>query len=195
MNESIRKSNTKYSEVLGNKLRELTQKQHEQAENQPFAQLLLSGNISKKKYATYLFNQHPQYNLLETLAMFHGLVDVRIAPRIHEDYQELWEEFQPHQPPLLPVVKEYMDHLMSIKDDPNKLMGHIYVRHMGDLSGGQMIARKIPGTGKMYKFDEDVKIIKERIRSKLNDDMADEANVCFEFATKMFEQMAEVLDE
>ena len=26
-----------------------------------------------------------------------------------------------------------------ILDDPEKLMAHIYVRHMGDLSGGQMI--------------------------------------------------------
>jgi heme oxygenase len=195
MSDSIRKTNTKYSEKLSNQLRELTQKQHELAENQQFAQQLISGSLSNKKYATYLFNQHPQYNLLEMLAMIHGLIDVRIAPKIHEDYQELWEEFQPHQPPLLPVVKEYMDHLMSIKDDADKLMGHVYVRHMGDLSGGQMIAKRVPGSGKMYKFDEDVKILKERIRERCTDEMADEANVCFEFATKLFEQMAELPDE
>lgn len=195
MNHSIRKSSNKHSEIAGNRLRELTQKYHELAENQPFAQLLISGKISKKKYATYLFNQHPQYNLLETLAMIHGLIDVRIAPRIHEDYQELWKDHQPHQPPLLPVVKEYMDYLMSIKDDAHLLMAHVYVRHMGDLSGGQMIAKHVPGSGKMYCFDEDVKILKERIRQRCNDQMADEANRCFEFAAKLFEQMLELEDE
>lgn len=195
MNNSIRKSSSKLSEHLGNRLRELTQKQHELAERQPFAQEMISGVISKKKYATYLFNQHPQYNLLETLAMLHGLIDLRIAPKIHQDYQELWEEFQPHQPPLLPVVKEYMDHLINIKDDPDKLMGHVYVRHMGDLSGGQMISKKIPGSGVMYKFDQDIKQLKEQIRSRCTDGMADEANVCFEFATKLFEQMEQLPNE
>lgn len=190
MSASVRK----ISEKQNNTLKELTQRMHEQAETQAFAQELISGTISKKRYATYLFNQHPQYNLLETFGMLYGLIDVRVAPKIHQDYQELWEEFQPHQPPLLPVVKEYMDHLLTIQQDPHKLMAHIYVRHMGDLSGGQMIARKVPGSGTMYKFDEDVKILKERVRTRLTDDMADEANVCFEFAARLFEQMADVAE-
>ena len=187
----MRKHSEKQAESAGNNLRALTQRMHEAAETQPFAQEMISGNVSKKKYATYLFNQHPQYNMLEMLAMMHNLVDVRIAPRIHEDYGELWAEFNPHQPPLLPVVNEYMDYLMSIKDNPDKLMAHIYVRHMGDLSGGQIIAKKVPGSGTMYKFDN-VKEIKDRIRSKCNDSMADEANLCFDYATKLFEQMAEL---
>lgn len=191
---SLRKHSAKHADVVGNNLRDLTQRMHEIAETQPFAQELVSGNVSKKRYATYLFNQHPQYNLLETLGMLHGIIDVRIAPQIHADYSELWLEFQPNQPPLLPVVKEYMDHLMSIKDDPDRLMAHVYVRHMGDLSGGQMIARKVPGSGTMYKYDN-VKELKESIRAKCNDSMSDEANLCFEFATKLFEQMAELSDE
>src|SRR6056297_1037506 len=120
-----------------NKLKELTQEHHTNAERQEFAKELLSGDISKWKYATFLFNQHPQYNLLETFAMLHGLIDTRIAPKIHADYSELWAEFEPNQPPLLPVVKEYMDHLLTIQNDADKLMAHIYVRHMGDMSGGQ----------------------------------------------------------
>ena len=123
--------------------------------------------------------------------MVHNLLDVRIAPKIHADYGELWQEYEPNQPPLLPVVKEYMDHLMTIKDNPDKIMAHLYVRHMGDLSGGQMIAKKVPGSGTMYKF-ENVKEIKDRIRERCDDSMADEANLCFDFATKLFEQMNEV---
>lgn len=192
MINSIRKMSEKLSQSSENNLRELTQKMHELAENEPFAKQMIKGEISKKNYATYLFNQHPQYNLLETLGMLHSLIDVRIAPKIHDDYTELWKEYEPNQPPLLPVVKEYMNHLMSIKDDPNKLMAHIYVRHMGDLSGGQMIAKRVPGSASMYKFDEDVKLIKERIRSKCDDSMADEANICFDFATKLFQQLAEL---
>lgn len=175
-----------------NKLRELTHEHHKTAEQQPFAQELIRGDISRKKYATFLFNQHPQYNLLETLSMLHGLIDFRIAPKIHEDYQELWQEFEPNQPPLLPIVKEYMDYLITIKDDPDKLMAHIYVRHMGDLSGGQIISKKVPGSATMYQFDNNIKKLKDSIREKCNNSMHEEANVCFNFATKMFNQMANI---
>ena len=91
---------------------------------------------------------------------------------------------------IYPVVKEYTDHLLTIKDDPHKLMAHIYVRHMGDLSGGQMIAKRIPGSAKFYQFDEDVNVLKDKIRTRLDDSMADEAKICFNFATELFKQMA-----
>jgi heme oxygenase len=77
---------------------------------------------------------------------------------------------------------------MSIKDDPKKLMAHIYVRHMGDLAGGQMIAKRIPGSGKYYQF-ENADDLKTKVRQKIDDSMADEAKVCFDFAAKFFEEM------
>ena len=176
-------------------LKELTWEHHKNAERQEFVKELMSGDISKERYAMFLFNLHPQYNLLEVLSMLHDLLDLRRSPQIHDDYQELWGEANPAQPPLLPVVKEYMDHLMTIKDDPNKLMAHIYVRHMGDLSGGQMISKKIPGKGLLYKFDQPVDELKEKIRTRLDDSMAEEAKIAFDFATQMFKEMAEADNE
>ena len=172
-------------------LKELTWEHHKNAERQEFVREMFSGNLTKERYATFLFNQHPQYNLLEVFAMVHGLLDVRRAPAIHDDYQELWTDTN-NQPPLLPVVKEYMAHLVKIQNDPAKLMAHIYVRHMGDLSGGQMLAKKVPGSGKMYKFDEPVDVLKEKIRARLDDSMAEEAKIAFDFATKLFQQMSEI---
>lgn len=171
-------------------LKELTWEHHKNAERQEFVKELMGGNISKERYATFLFNLHPQYNLLEMFSMIYNLLDTRRAPAIHQDYQELWTE--PYAPKLLPVVKEYMDHILTIKDDPNKLMAHLYVRHMGDLSGGQMISKRVPGEGRLYKFEEDVGLLKEKIRNRLDDSMAEEAKICFDFATKMFQQMMEI---
>lgn len=182
-------------------LKELTWEHHKNAERQAFVKEMFAKEpqISAERYATYLFNQHPQYNMLEMFAMMHGLFDgmpsLRRAPAIHEDYQELWGEANPNQPPLMPVVKEYMNHLLTIKDDPEKLMAHVYVRHMGDLSGGQMISKRVPGSGKFYQFDQDHDELKEMIRSKINDDMAEEAKLCFEFATKMFQQLDEAKEK
>jgi heme oxygenase len=62
---------------------------------------------------------------------------------------------------------------------------------MGDLSGGQMIAKRVPGEGNMYKFDCDINDYKEKIRAKCNDNMADEAKVCFDFATELFKELME----
>lgn len=174
-------------------LKELTWEHHQNAERQEFVKELMGGKITNERYATYLFNQHPAYNTLEMLAMMQGLFDgapeLRRAPRIHEDYQELWsEEFV--QPALCKSVREYMDHLMSIKDDANKLMAHVYVRHMGDLSGGQMIAKRVPGRGLFYQFDRPVDELKEHIRSKIDDSMADEAKLCFDYATRLFQELA-----
>ena len=175
-------------------LRELTSEEHKNAERQEFVKVLFSGNIDPELYAIYLKNQHPMYELLEVCAMRHGLLNglngIRRAPNINDDFLELW----PHkdkQPDILPVTQKYLDHIMSIKEEPEKLMAHIYVRHMGDLAGGQMIAKKIPGKGKMYKFDNPDNL-KALIRDRINDSMAEEAKICFNFATEFFKEMLEV---
>jgi heme oxygenase len=62
---------------------------------------------------------------------------------------------------------------------------------MGDLSGGQMIKKKVPGKGTMYEFDGEVNDLKTKIRAKIHDELADEAKICFDFATKAFKEMME----
>ena len=44
------------------------------------------------------------------------------------------------------------------------------------------------GSGKMYDFDNAKQLIAD-VRAQLNDDMAPEANRCFEFAMKLFEEL------
>jgi heme oxygenase len=177
-------------------LKDLVWEAHKKAETKPFVKVLFSGNIDSKLYATFLKNQHPCYDILEACAMKAGILsdlpDIRRAPKINNDFLELWKDEQ--EPVILPVVKRYMDHIMSIQNDPEKLMAHIYVRHMGDLAGGQMIAKRVPGSGSMFQF-ENPDALKVAIRAKLNDSMADEAIVCFNFAEQMFEEMMGLVDE
>jgi heme oxygenase len=178
-------------------LKDLTHQSHKNAETQPFVKILFSGKINPKLYAVYLYNQHKQYDLLEALAMMHGLMSdypaIRRAPNIFEDYLELWEDID-NPPQDLPVVKSYHAHLMNIKDDPKKLLAHLYVRHFGDLSGGQMLAKRVPGSGKYYQFDGDTDQIKTILRQRLDDSLADEAKICFQFAADMFKDMLEIVE-
>ena len=175
-------------------LKELTWEHHQNAERQSFVKEMFSGNITEERYATYLYNQYICYDLLEALGrvngLFDGIPEVQRAPNIMEDFQELWS--QPDtKPTVYPATNDYVAYLKSLIKDKNKLMAHIYVRHMGDLSGGQMIAKRVPGTGKYYQFESDPETLKNKIREQLDDSMADEAKVCFEFATKLFQQIGD----
>lgn len=174
-------------------LKELTWSHHQNAERQAFVKELMSGDITSERYADYLYNQYLMYRELENAAEAHGLFEdleaVKRTQAILDDFNEIWIALTPPAPK--PVTIEYMDHIKSISNDKDKLMAHLYVRHMGDLSGGQMIAKRVPGSKKFYQFSEDVPALKEKIRSKLDDSMADEAKICFDFAAKLFEQMLE----
>lgn len=179
-------------------LKELTYEHHKKAETRPFVKILFSGNIDTRIYSTYLFNQHRMYDILEACAMMHGLLNdypaIRRAPNILKDFQELWTD-KDNLPKMVQSTSKYVDYIMSIKDDPKKLLAHLYVRHFGDLSGGQMIAKRIPGSGNYYKFDGDTEQIKTLLRQKLDDSLADEAKVCFDFATEFFQDMMEIVKD
>jgi heme oxygenase len=119
-----------------------------------------------------------------------GLDDLCRANSIYKDYLELWKDTKP--PELCPTVDSYLKYIKDeLAPNPDRLFAHIYVRHMGDLAGGQMIAKRVPGSGTMYKF-ENGEELKNKIRSKLNDTMGDEANVAFDFAISLMKDMNEL---
>jgi heme oxygenase len=63
-------------------------------------------------------------------------------------------------------------------------MAHVYVRHMGDLFGGQMLAKLLPGSNNFYKFDNIQSLVKG-IREKIDVSLAEEANVAFDHNINM----------
>ena len=176
------------------KIKELTWEHHKNAERQQFAKLLISGEIHPDLYATYLWNQHKKYDILEAMLMAQGIMgevgDIRRKLLIEEDFSELWKHNV--EPFIVSSTVEYLDHMRTIMHDRDALIAHMYVLYMGDLSGGQMIKKKIPGSGKMYEFDGDVAEIKEKIRTLVTDDMAEEARWVFASATKQFQELMEL---
>jgi len=185
-------------------LKELTKDHHTNAERQEFVNVLMSGNINPKFYAIYLFNQFTKYSLLEDLIAANipssrGLFQqIERRYKIHDDYIELWDD--PANPPeLLEATHKYMQRLIQFatddKTDKNLLLAHMYVLHMGDLSGGQMIAKKVPGEGRMYKFNEDTEVLKDKIRELLAGKeglLAEESKFVFNCATELFQELMEL---
>lgn len=171
-------------------IKELTWEHHKAAERCGFVKILLSGNIAPKLYATFLWNQYLKYSELEKQADKYGLLKgietVRRKDAINADFLELWD--LKHRPPTFESTHDYITHIRQIRNKGH-IFAHIYVHHMGDLSGGQIISKRVPGTGRMYKFLHDTTELKEKIRARTTDEMAEEAGICFQFAIKQFQEL------
>ena len=184
-------------------IKEMTMEHHRNAERQEFVKILMSGKIDHKLYATYLYNQFQCYSILEKYGLHNSLFKdtpgLLRAEHIHHDYRSLWTDIGA-PPEMTQSTKDYIEHIESIQDEAMNLYAHIYVRHMGDLSGGQMIMKKTPGPNRYYKFrHKEVgdyrRIVKETINQYLNlyeHSVLPEAIYCFESATKLFKEMKEL---
>lgn len=173
-------------------LKEITSDLHHEAETTQFAKQLLSGKITKEAYANYLWQCVLFYGLIEMSCKRQGfldnLPDVERAEAIFKDYLDIKGDEK-----WLPSSIEYHDYLIKLMNNPERkhlMKAHMYVRHMGDLFGGQIIKKQVAhvSQGRFYDF-KDVNGLKAAIRAELTDDLGDEARVAFEYAIKIMREL------
>lgn len=177
-------------------LGDVTRQKHVEVENVPLLQAMFKKQIDKEGYVFYLYDLLFIYERLEKLAketgVWDGLEGMERTEKIRKDIEELSPGYTKE---LCDSTKLYLDYLQSLADDKAKnhlLMAHVYVRHTGDMYGGKMMARIVPGPGHVYQFDDRPGLIK-KINSKLTLDLADEANDAFDWFIKIFSEMSEKL--
>jgi heme oxygenase len=158
----------------------LTWENHKRAENTPFIRKLLNRELGDREYSVYLANQYLMYKVLEedayrVLGDSEFVDQIKRNPRILMDYVELSVD---NPPIILNSTIEYIKHVKTLKTKDD-IMSHLYVRHMGDLYGGQILKKLVPGSGAMYDFETDIKELRVAFGRKLKTEMAKEANVCF----------------
>jgi len=110
------------------------------------------------------------------------LPDLRRSFYLAMDYQTMNGNNPRHA--FRPIVIEYYNYILSICKDPAKVMAHLYVWHMGDMYGGQMIKKIVRAPHCNLEFT-DVKLLITNIRNKLDPSMASEANIAFDWAIRM----------
>ncbi len=188
-------------------LQSLTNAANQNAERTEFRREMMSGKMSEEKYKTFLWNNWLIYDLLEDVAASMGafgpmdptmpgddlpLDGLKQADDIEADFKELGGDID-NPPATMAAVEEYRSHIIkNIQHDKQKLIAHIYANHMGDLENGLAMAGKVPGSGKMYKFEDmghSIEEMKELINRRVTEDDHIEANIAFGYRTKMYEQL------
>lgn len=177
-----------------NNLKNLTKDIHKKAEESPFAIKLANGDLTIKEYYFYLKNQYEIYKNLEDCFDISEINDIKRANLILEDIHEL-EELSPELKvidfKITDTTNDYINHIKSISN--NQILAHVYVRHFGDMFGGALISKKIPGSGKMYKFNNRSYLI-QTVRNMLSDELENEAKKCFDFAIRLFKELENDLE-
>ena len=182
-------------------LREITIENHKKAERTTFLRRILKKTITPYQYYLYITNMFLMYCVLEekaeNLGVFINIESIKRTSRLREDIEELEAEYGFDTPIITDATYRYYEYIINdIEDDYQKILAHIYVRHMGDLSGGQVIKKLVPGSGKHYTFDVDVGALKANLSAKLSDDLGDEAKKCFDmivdFLVELEEQVVKI---
>lgn len=121
---------------------------HRATESRGFITELMGGELSLDDYTRYLAQFAWVYEALEARGIRPGdpaVFDPELArlAAIEADLAALgaadWRETHPP----LAATAEYAAHLRGLADDDVRYLAHHYTRYLGDLSGGQAIARLV----------------------------------------------------
>ncbi|KAF7980646.1 hypothetical protein HWV62_37460 [Athelia sp. TMB] len=189
------------SQPISKILREGTADAHRAIEDTQGAAWLIRGELDRSEYLRFLMMLWHVYDALERALEKHaehpllkptydpGLL--ARAPSIAEDIAfflgcpvSTWQSNPAHTTLLLSHLQPLEAYQMRIRtlsdsNDPSLLLAHAYVRYLGDLSGGQIIQRRIAkaydldtaeGNGcQFYHFETDnTKQVKEWYRTGMN---------------------------
>lgn len=176
-------------------IKDLTKEKHDQAEHTAFMKAVFARTLPMSLWEDYTYQKVIWYRAIEKKAKAAGLLDslpgIERGDLILEDYNEMMKSKPAQYHTYREVSKDYTVYINSLTDK-NKIMAHLYVWHMGDMFGGQMIKKIVEAPHKHLEFENSKEMI-GKVRMMLTDDMADEANVAFDWAIRILGEYDESL--
>lgn len=201
---------------LAVRLREATAGAHTAAERTAFVRHLFKGTLPREGYVAFLRSLYPVYEALEA-----GLAATTSDPAVRMAYDPALNRTASLAQDLawfagpdwakLPVAAPATAYAAHLKDlaarAPAGLTAHAYVRYLGDLSGGQMMGKRVATTYEageagtnFYAFRDvaDIDGRKHQYRAMLTalpldaaqqDLVVQEANAGFDYARQIFETL------
>lgn len=145
-----------HPQALSTAVREQTAQAHEAAEHATFMHRLLEGSVPHEAVVDYTAQLWWVYQALEEAV--YAARGTSIAQTIHDPRLERTERLVSDLTALcgptwrtkveiLPATENYAQHLRVLAASPRqhapRIAAHHYVRYLGDISGGQVIARRL----------------------------------------------------
>jgi hypothetical protein len=162
-------------------LKEATAELHSKAEKMEFNQRMFRGELSQDEYLNYLIQQSYIFQEIEGRNLPHS--NLKRLDTIHNDINELGGyKFK--------ISKPTTDYVVYLGDlNQSNLNAHIYLNYLAIMFGGQMIKSKVPGSGRMYEFEGDMRELIGSVRAIQNDEMADEVNKGFQYIINILDEL------
>jgi heme oxygenase (biliverdin-producing, ferredoxin) len=206
---------------LPERLKAETRALHLRAERSGTMAALLGRRLARPAYGRLLHNLHALYAALEPAleaalqrrpdpALATMLPVLRRQPALAADLAALGLDAGNPAPGVLqPALAEYVQRLERDRASaPHRLLAHAYVRYLGDLHGGQILAARVrdalglaAGVGTaFYAFGDDARVQQLRLDFRTwlaaltlspgeGDDLVDEAVWAFGAHCRLFEQI------
>jgi heme oxygenase len=163
-------------------LRESTAELHSKAEKMEFNQRMFRGELSTDEYVKYLYQQVSIFDTIESEELPHP--SLARADKVKEDILELKSTFDIMN--ILPITTAYSYYLSTLTKEER--LPHVYLNYLALAYGGQMMKTKVPGSGKMYDF-ENMQEAVGSIRAIQRDEWADEVNKGFQFIINIADEL------
>lgn len=167
------------------RLRRATMAEHREAETRTFISRLMAGDVPRAGFAALTAQYLIVYRELESAAsalrgdpVAGPFADPALerVPALAADLSHLYGPSWSGAVEPVPATARYAAHLRSVCRSPAHFIAHHYVRYLGDLSGGQLVARRVAETYGLtgdglafYRFDgiADAKAYKVAYRKRL----------------------------
>ena len=176
-------------------LKDLTQAKHAAAEGTKFMKAVFANKMTMAVWTDYTYQKQLWYKEIEQAAKNAGLLEnlkgIERSELIKNDYREMIAGTATYNT-YKTVTKDYVLYLKSLTDAKH-ILAHLYTWHMGDMFGGQMIKKIINAPHTHLEFENTKELIAV-MRPMLTDDIADEANVAFDWAIKILGEYDDSLE-
>lgn len=197
------------------RLKAETAARHDRAENSQFMTHLMGGKLDSRAYLLLLNQYYYIYQALEEVAAaFRATPNPITDPFVLEGLDrlgairaDLTALGQGEVDPALPATAAYAEAIRATASSPERFLAHHYLRYLGDLSGGQVVATLVgrhygigPEALSMYRFDSlpKPKVFKDSYRDLLDaapmtenqrEALVDEALAGFDHNSAVFAQL------
>jgi heme oxygenase len=165
-------------------LKESTAELHSKAEKMPFNQKMFNGELTNEEYVNYLIQQYLIFKQIESGCELPN-ESLKREEKILEDIKEINQNEFVFE---TPATKQYVNYLSNLTNE--RLLSHVYLNYLALAYGGQMMKSKVPGSGKMYDFENMMECIGS-IRAIQKDEWADEVNNGFQYIINILDELQE----